>query len=91
MRAQLQGGPSRGVWGTAVTASISILLVAQSCAAQTSPAPGTIRGTVADPSGSVVEAAIVRLQAAGAIWLQPVLPSNPNCVCQKPQRRARAF
>jgi hypothetical protein len=28
--------------------------------------PGTIHGTVTDPSGSVVEAAIVRLQAAGA-------------------------
>jgi hypothetical protein len=66
MRAQLQCGQSRGGWGVAVTSSICILLVAQSCAAQISPAPGTIRGTVADSSGSVVEAAIIRLQAAGA-------------------------
>ena len=65
MRAQLQCSQSRGGWGLAVT-SICTLLVAQSCAAQTSPAPGTIRGTVADSSGSVVEAAIIRLQAAEA-------------------------
>ena len=43
----------------------SILLVAQSYAAQTTPEPGIISGTVADSSGSAVEAAIVRLQAAG--------------------------
>src|ERR1035437_10013708 len=66
MRAQLQRGQSRGGWGAAVTSSICILLVAQSCAAQNSPAPGTIRGTVAEPSESMVEAAIVRLQAPGS-------------------------
>src|ERR1017187_908553 len=53
MRAQLQRGQSRGGWGAAVTSSICILLVAQSCAAQNSPAPGTIRGTVADSSGAL--------------------------------------
>jgi Carboxypeptidase regulatory-like domain len=73
MRAQLQRGQSRGGWGAAVTSSICILLVAQSCAAQTSPAPGTIRGTVADSSGSLVEAAIVRLQAPGATALRTTL------------------
>src|ERR1017187_2305460 len=84
MRAQLQLGQSRGGWGAAVTSSICILLVAQSCAAQTSPAPGTIRGTVADSSGtirgtvadssgSLVEAAIVRLQAPGSTALRTTL------------------
>ena len=73
MRAQLQRGQSRGGWGAAVTSSICILLVAQSCAAQTSPAPGTIRGTVADSSGSLVEAAIVRLQAPGSTALRTTL------------------
>src|SRR5271165_1505279 len=66
MRAQLQRGQTRGGRGGAVTSSICILLVAQSCTAQNSPAPGTIRGTVADSSGSMVEAAIVRLQAPGS-------------------------
>src|SRR5215471_6255261 len=64
MRAHLQPGRSRAGWGAAVTSSI--LLVAQSYAAQTIPPPGVIRGTVTDSSGSVVEAAIVSLQAAGA-------------------------
>jgi len=64
MRAHLQPGRSRAGWGAAVTSSI--LLVAQSYAAQTIPVPGIIRGTVTDSSGSVVEAAIVRLQAAGS-------------------------
>src|ERR1035441_8991936 len=73
MRAQLQRGQSRGGGGAAVTSSICILLVAQSCAAQTSPAPGTIRGTVADSSGSLVEAAIVRLQAPGSTALRTTL------------------
>ena len=73
MRAQLQRGQSRGGWGAAVTSSICILLVAQSGAAQTSPAPGTIRGSVADSSGSVVEAAIVRLQAAGSTAQRTIL------------------
>src|SRR6516162_5192234 len=66
MRAHLQPGHSRAAWGAVVTSSICILLVAQSCAAQNVPVPGTIRGTVTDSSGSVVEAAIVSLQAAGA-------------------------
>src|SRR5258708_21477719 len=73
MRAQLQRGQSRGGWGAAVRSSICILLIAQSCAAQTSPAPGTIRGTVADSSGSLVEAAIVRLQAPGSTALRTTL------------------
>jgi Carboxypeptidase regulatory-like domain len=72
MREQLQRGQSRG-WGAAVRSSISIILVAQSCAAQNSPAPGTIRGTVADSSGSMVEAAIVRLQAPGSTALRTTL------------------
>ena len=73
MRAQLQRDRTRGGWGVAITSSICILLVAQSCAAQTSPAPGTIRGTVADSSGSMVEAAIVRLQAPGSTALRTTL------------------
>jgi hypothetical protein len=84
MRAQLQSGQSPGGRGGTVTASICILLVAQSCAAQTSPAPGTIRGTVADSFGSVVEAAIVRLQAAGATALRTTLN-----VLQIPPRRRK--
>ena len=73
MRAQLQRGQSRGGWGAAVTSSICILLVAQSCAAQNSPAHGTIRGTVADSSGSMVEAAIVRLQPPESTALRTTL------------------
>src|ERR1700678_3514221 len=46
--------------------SLWILLVAQSCAAQTAPVPGTLRGAVTDSSGAVVEAAIVSLQADGS-------------------------
>jgi hypothetical protein len=69
MRAQLQPRQSREGRRGAATASICILLVAHLCAAQTSPAPGTIRGAVADGSGSAVEAAIVRLQAVGATAL----------------------
>lgn len=42
------------------------MAAAQLCAAQTAPVSGTIRGSVADSSGAVVEAAIVRLQAAGS-------------------------
>src|SRR5579862_6881574 len=76
MRARLQRGQSRGGWGAAVTSSICILLVVQSCAAQTSPAPGTIRGTVADSSGSLVEAAIVRLQAPGSAPPRTTLTSE---------------
>lgn len=67
MRAQLQRGQSRSGWGAGVTSSIFILLIAQSSAAQNSPAPGTIHGTVADTSGSMVEAAIVRLEAPRSI------------------------
>ncbi len=59
-------GESRGGWGAVVTSSICLLLVAQSCAAQAGPAPGNISGTVTDASGSLVEAAIVRLQASGS-------------------------
>src|SRR6516162_11323310 len=66
MGAHLQPGQSRAGWGAVVTSSIWILLVAQSCAAQTIPAPGTIRGTVTDSSGSVLEAALIRLLAAGS-------------------------
>src|SRR5215831_4070964 len=66
MRAHLRPGHARAGWGAAVMASICILLAAQSCSAQTIPVPGTIHGTVTDSSGSVVEAAIVRLQAVGA-------------------------
>ncbi len=66
MRAQWQRGRARGGWKTAVAPWIGILLVAQSGAAQSSPAPGSIRGAVADASGSMVEAAIVRLQAPGS-------------------------
>ncbi|HEY4362192.1 MAG TPA: carboxypeptidase-like regulatory domain-containing protein [Bryobacteraceae bacterium] len=73
MRTQFQRGQWRGGWGAAVTSSICILLVAQSCAAQTSSAPGTIRGTVTDSSGSMVEAAIVRLQAPGSTALRTTL------------------
>ena len=66
MRVRLPSAQSCAGRGGAVTASVCILLVVQACAAQTSTAPGTIRGTVADSSGSAVEAAIVRVQAAGA-------------------------
>ncbi len=66
MRARQQRGQSRGGWAAAVTSWICILLVAESCAAQNSPAPGAVHGTVADASGSMVEAAIVRLQAPGS-------------------------
>ncbi len=72
MRAQLQRGQSRGGWGAA-TSLMRILLVAQSCAAQNSPSPGAIRGTVADSSGSMVEAAIVRLQSPGSTALRTTL------------------
>lgn len=64
MRANLQPRQLRVWWGAAVMPSLCILLVAQSPAAQTAPVPGTIRGTVTDASGSVVEAAIISLQAA---------------------------
>ena len=73
MGSQLQRGQSGGGWGAAITSSICILLVAQSCAAQNSPAPGAIRGTVADSSGSMVEAAIVRLQVPGSTALRTTL------------------
>src|SRR5579871_1145437 len=66
MRSQVQRGQSRGGWAAAVTSSICILLLAQFGAAQTGPSPGTIRGTVADSSGSSVDAAIVRLQHSGS-------------------------
>ncbi|HEY6342621.1 MAG TPA: carboxypeptidase-like regulatory domain-containing protein [Bryobacteraceae bacterium] len=46
--------------------ALCILLMVQSCAAQTTPVSGTIRGTVTDSSESAVEAAIVNLQAAGS-------------------------
>jgi Transposase domain (DUF772) len=59
--------------GAAVTSSICILLTAQSCAAQNSLAPGTIRGTAADSSGSMVEAAIVRSQAPRSSALRTTL------------------
>ncbi len=46
--------------------SLWILLVAPSCAAQTAPVLGTLRGAVTDSSGAVVGAAIVNLQAEGS-------------------------
>ena len=64
MRSRLQPGPSRLRWGAAIVPSLCLL--AQLCAAQTTPAPETLRGAVTDSSGAVVEAAIVRLQAAGS-------------------------
>jgi Carboxypeptidase regulatory-like domain len=66
MRPQLQPGQSRVPWARAVMRSLWILLVAQSCAAQTASTLGTLRGAVTDSSGAVVEAAIVSLQAAGS-------------------------
>lgn len=66
MRPHLQLGHSRVRWGAAVMPSLWILLVAQSCAAQTAPVLGTLRGTVSDSSGAMVEAAIVSLQADGS-------------------------
>ena len=66
MRVHLQPCQSRVWWGAALMPSLCILLIAQPCATQTPPVPGAIRGAVTDSSGSVVEAAIVTLQAAGS-------------------------
>src|SRR5215469_15839219 len=66
MHAYRQPCPSGVRWGAAAMASLCVLLIAQPSAAQTAPVPGTIRGTVHDASGAVVEAAIVNLQAAGS-------------------------
>src|SRR5215471_119148 len=66
MRAHLQPGQPRARWGAVVTSSICILLVAQSCAAQTIPGPGTIRGTVTDSSLSAVEAGAYALTITAA-------------------------
>jgi hypothetical protein len=65
MRPQLQPGQSRVRWGRVVMRSLWILLVAQSCAAQTVSTLGTVRGSVTDSSGALVETAIVSLQAGG--------------------------
>ncbi len=66
MRPQLQRAQSRVRWTRAVMRSLWILLVAQSCAAQTESTLGTLRGAVTDSSGAVVETAIVTLQTAGS-------------------------
>jgi hypothetical protein len=66
MRPQFQPGQSRMCWARAAMRFLGILLVAQSCAAQTASALGTLRGAVTDSSGAVVEAAIVSLQAPGS-------------------------
>jgi hypothetical protein len=66
MRPQLQPGQSRMRCAGAATRSLWILLVAQSYAAQTASTLGTLRGSVTDSSGAVVEAAIVSLQATGS-------------------------
>ena len=66
MQAHQQPGRSRVGWGAASASAICLLLAAQSGAAQTALAPGAIRGTVTDSSGSVVEAAIIVLQPAGS-------------------------
>src|SRR5215469_4471325 len=66
MRPQLQPGQSRVRWARAVIRTLWILLVAQSCPAQTASTLGTLRGAVTDSSGAVVGAAIISLQAAGS-------------------------
>jgi hypothetical protein len=73
MQAQLHRAQSREGWGGGLTASICILVAAHLCTAQTIPATGTIHGSVVDSSGSVVEAAIVRLQAAGSTAVRTTL------------------
>jgi hypothetical protein len=79
MRLHLQPGQLRLRWGAAVMPSLWILLVAQSCAAQTASMLGILRGTVTDSSGAVVEAAIVSLQAAGSKSSAPdMMPNGPS-------------